>query len=528
MSPGATEACKIVSAIRRRELRDVWTKDTEVELALQSEETLYPGMMFHLARERMERTNLWKIVQKMPKGALLHAHLEAMIDLDLLCDLVLSLPNLYISASAPLVTSEDLETSSLYFQYFSTPPEASGTSDLLWETGYTPLSFAPVCQIAGTCPNGGIHGFRAWLKSRCTLAPESSSHHRGVDDIWIQFQRTFQVVDSIVYYEPVFRACVQQILKDLHEDGIRYVEFRLVFDFPYRRDQRDETETDYEAFFQAFGEEIEKFKSSPEGQGFHGARMIWTTLRALSNRSIAENMKHCIAIKQRFPELVAGYDVVGQEEKGRTLADLVGVLFWFKKKCVEAGVDIPFFFHAGEWVGDGDETDHNLYDAILLGTRRIGHGLTLHKHPLLIDLVKEKRILIECCPISNEVLRLTSSIMVHPLPALLARGVPVALCNDDPTLLGYGKNGLTHDFCQVLNGLENVGLVGLATMAENSIRWSCFEDQSSAEWVGDIRSGLTGTGVKAARLKNWHIEFERFCQWVILEFGSEVDDDERR
>lgn len=191
------------------------------------------------------------------------------------------------------------------------------------------------------------------------------------------------------------------------------------------------------------------------------------------------------------------------------------MLFWFKKKCVEGGVDIPFLFPAGDWAGDGDETDHNLYDAILLGTRRIGHGLTLHKHPPLIDLLKEKKILIECCPISNEVLRLTSSIMAHPLPALLARGVPVAFCNDDPTLLRYGKSGLTHDFCQVLNGLENVGLVGLATMAENSIRWSCFEDQSSSEWLRDIRSGLTGTGVKAARLKDWHMEFERFCQRVI-------------
>ncbi|PGH04678.1 hypothetical protein GX51_03345 [Blastomyces parvus] len=526
MSPSVSVACKIVSAIRRRELKDVWTKDTEKEVARESDETLYPGMMFHLARERMEKTDLWKIVRKMPKGALLHAHMEAMIDLDLLCDLVLKLPGLYISTSMPLVTKKDLETSPIYFQYFSTPPEQSGNKNILWEADYAALSFAPVQQVASAYPNGGIDGFRTWLKSRCSLAPQASSHHRGADDIWIQFQRAFQVVDSIVYYEPVFRACMQQMLKELHEDGVRYVEFRLVFDFPYRRDRHDGHESDYETFFQAFGEEIEKFKASPEGQGFHGARMIWTTVRAISNRLIAENMENCIAIKQKFPELVAGYDVVGQEEKGRTLADLVPILFWFKKKCVEAGVDIPFFFHAGECVGDGDETDHNLYDAILLGTRRIGHGLTLHKHPLLIDLVKDKKILIECCPISNEVLRFTSSIMTHPLPALLARGVPVALCNDDPTLLGYGKNGLTHDFCQVLNGLENVGLAGLATMAENSIRWSCFEDQNSSEWLRDIRSGVTGTGLKAANLRGWQIEFERFCQWVILEFGSEVDEDE--
>jgi adenosine deaminase CECR1 len=38
----------------------------------------------------------------------------------------------------------------------------------------------------------------------------------------------------------------------------------------------------------------------------------------------------------------------------------------------DAGVDIPFIFHAGETLGDGTEADDNLYDAILLGTKRIG------------------------------------------------------------------------------------------------------------------------------------------------------------
>lgn len=71
MSPAAAVACKIISAIRRRELREVWTKDTEQDLACQSDEPLYPGMMFHLARERMEKTDLWKIIEKMPKGLFL-------------------------------------------------------------------------------------------------------------------------------------------------------------------------------------------------------------------------------------------------------------------------------------------------------------------------------------------------------------------------------------------------------------------------------------------------------------------------
>lgn len=186
-------------------------------------------------------------------------------------------------------------------------------------------------------------------------------------------------------------------------------------------------------------------------------------------------------------------------------------------------VEIPFFFHAGETLGDGDITDENLFDAILLGTRRIGHGFSLYKHPLLIDMVKEKKILIESCPISNEVLRLTHSIMSHPLPALLARGVPVALCNDDPAILGQGVSGMSHDFWQALQGWENLGLEGLGSMAENSVRWATHHDQNAKEWIQDVKNGSFGNSVRAQRMKAWARQWEKFCQWIVLEFGADED-----
>ncbi len=246
-------------------------------------------------------------------------------------------------------------------------------------------------------------------------------------------------------------------------------------------------------------------------------------------------MEQCIAAKQEFPDLIAGFDLVGQEDLGRPLKDLTPELFWFRKRCVEEGLEIPFFFHAGEGLGDGDETDSNLFDAMLLGTRRIGHGFSLYKHPLLIEMVKEKRILVESCPISNEVLRLTSSITSHPLPALLARGVAVALCNDDPAILGQNTNGMSHDFWQALQGWENLGLEGLGALAENSVRWAAFEDQTTPDWNRDIKMASVGKGVRAERLKEWAAEWERFCLWVMEEFGldygsvddgNDVDDDD--
>jgi adenosine deaminase CECR1 len=139
-------------------------------------------------------------------------------------------------------------------------------------------------------------------------------------------------------------------------------------------------------------------------------------------------------------------------------------------------------------------------------------------------MVKANQILVESCPISNEILRLSSSILAHSLPALLSRGVAVCLNNDDPAVLGHGKNGVSHDYWQAFMAWENLGLEGLATMMENSVKWSAFEDQNQTEWIRDINHGYNGKGVKARVLNQWKVDFEKWCAWVIETHPSEASE----
>ena len=69
-----------------------------------------------------------------------------------------------------------------------------------------------------------------------------------------------------------------------------------------------------------------------------------------------------------------GFDLVGHEDALRPLTDYLEPLTRFVQRQKELGIEIPFIFHAGETLGDGTHADDNLYDAILLGTKRIGHG----------------------------------------------------------------------------------------------------------------------------------------------------------
>jgi adenosine deaminase CECR1 len=488
-------------------------------------------MMFTLARDRMEKeSTVWRIIERMPKGALLHAHMDAMFDIDWLVEQVLDEKGLCLLAPEALKDKPTRQNGLLQIRYLEHPPDPTKetVSGRIWTSDYQSMTPVPITHAAETFPDGGIEGFKEWLISRCVISEdESLYHHHGLNAIWTKFRRCFMVIGWMLHYEPIFRRGMQRMLGQLADDGISYVDFRIAFRFEFRLEGREKGEQGrFMEFFRVFDEEIEAFKKTEKGRGFYGARMIWTVIRSSENKDMVPDMQECIRIKKAMPHIIAGFDYVGQEDKGRTLADLVPITFWFRKQCVEAGVEIPFFFHAGECLGDGDSTDKNLYDAILLGTRRLGHGYSLYKHPLLIDMVKEKRILVESCPISNEILRLSSSILSHSLPALLSRGVPVSLNNDDPAILGHGKNGLSHDFWQTLMAFENLGLEGLATMAENSVRWSAVEDQKQGEWLTEISEGYMGKGVKAQRLKEWRSEFEKFCQWIIMEFPLEDEEDE--
>ncbi|ORY57311.1 adenosine/AMP deaminase [Pseudomassariella vexata] len=518
LSPIAQKACDIVSRIRDEEKSSIWTPQLEDSLARTAENmTVYPGMMFSLSKSRMESTKLWKIVRQMPKGALLHAHADAMVDFDFLLDVLLKTPGMHIQSSSPLTDAKSRAGAKLLFRF----RKQALTEGDIWSDSYKPDTQILLTQAADAFPERGRPGFLKWLYSRCTLSrTDAISQHHGVDEIWQKFIACFRVANSIIHYEPIYRAFLRRLMSQLKADGINYCELRFSWKLDYCLQDSETPETDYTAMMSTLDEEVKKFQATPEGQGFWGIRTIWATIRYDATRNIIQDMDNCITTKITHPHMIAGYDMVGQEDLGRSLRDMLPELLWFRKQCADEGVSIPFFFHAGECLGTGNTTDHNLYDAILLGTRRIGHGFSLYKHPLLIDLVKEKKILIESCPISNEVLRLCGSVMSHPLPALLARGVQCSLCNDDPAMLGQDTAGSTHDFWQALQGWENLGLAGLGSLAENSVRWSAFEDQTADEWNRDVREASVGSGLKAQRLKEWAIEWEKFCLWVVTEFGA--------
>lgn len=68
----------------------------------------------------MENTKLWKIIRKMPKGALLHAHMDAMVDFDFLFETLLATPGMHIHCMHAISTSQQLEVAPIKFRFYKT------------------------------------------------------------------------------------------------------------------------------------------------------------------------------------------------------------------------------------------------------------------------------------------------------------------------------------------------------------------------------------------------------------------------
>jgi adenosine deaminase CECR1 len=223
LSPIAKRACAIVDRIRHDEKASVWTPAVEEDLARATNQPVFPGMMFMLAKERMEATRLWKIIRRMPKGALLHAHMDATVDFDFLLFQLLAAPGMHMSSDRSLDSDEALEDAGLSFRYRA----KDVTQGSPWTNDYVPGTFLKITKVADDFPNGGRSGFLKWLKSRCVLSQEDShNQHHGIDAIWAKFVKCFMVVGTMVHYEPIFRAFLQQLMKQLMADGVSWVELR--------------------------------------------------------------------------------------------------------------------------------------------------------------------------------------------------------------------------------------------------------------------------------------------------------------
>ena len=134
--------------------------------------------------------------------------------------------------------------------------------------------------------------------------------------------------------------------------------------------------------------------------------------------------------------------------------------------------------HAGELRGAEE-----VVDAVeLLGATRIGHGVAAFSDPAVVAQLADRGVCLELCPTSNLEMGIVGELHEHPLPALVAAGVPVCVNADDPLLFGESLV----DELRTCRDVLGVSRAGLADLAETSLRHAACPDDVRRTALADL------------------------------------------
>jgi aminodeoxyfutalosine deaminase len=134
--------------------------------------------------------------------------------------------------------------------------------------------------------------------------------------------------------------------------------------------------------------------------------------------------------------------------------------------------------HAGEIVG----AEEVWAAARELGAHRIGHGLGAAADPALCEHLAQHGIALEICPTSNLRTGAVEALAAHPLPTLLAAGVPIALATDDPGMFATNLNA-EYMLCHTEFGLSPAEL---AKLAKASVDAACCSPEIRRAILAEI------------------------------------------
>ncbi|XP_013889887.1 adenosine deaminase 2-A [Austrofundulus limnaeus] len=417
-----------------------------------------PSMHFFRARDLIRTSPIFSLLRKMPKGGALHVHDFSMVDAEWLVKNATYRPHCYMCRT---------DSQSVRFIFSSQRPRA-----LPLCSPWVLLEELRAKTINATELDNSIMRNLTLFTDQ---DPEAA--YPSQDVVWGTFEQTFLALWGLVTYAPVFRDYYYQGLTQFYRDNVMYLELRALLPQVY---ELDGSTHDRAWTLKTYQDVTRQFTA--EHPDFFGTRIIVTINRGVNASVMTKAVEEAMKLKKGFPDFMAGFDMVGREDRGRPL--------WYFRDAlslpVEEGVTLPFFFHAGETDLEGTDVDQNLLDALLLNTSRIGHGFALLHHPVAKDLSRKRGVAVEVCPISNQVLKLVKDLRNHPAAALMSENHPMVISSDDPAM--FGSSGLSYDFYEAFVGFGGIKshIGSLKQLALNSIRYSSLpseqQNKAMSEW----------------------------------------------
>jgi adenosine deaminase len=161
-------------------------------------------------------------------------------------------------------------------------------------------------------------------------------------------------------------------------------------------------------------------------------------------------------------------DVAG-DELNYPLAPFIEVFHWAKKQGL----------HLTAHAAEAGPPQHVKEAIEKLEVERVGHGVRSREDLAIMDLIRQRQVVLEMCPTSNLHTGVIPKLMMHPLFAFHQLGILVTINTDDPSIF---NTTLTDEFLVAMRGV-GVPFRVLPEMILNAARAAFLPEPEKARLV---------------------------------------------
>jgi aminodeoxyfutalosine deaminase len=284
------------------------------------------------------------------------------------------------------------------------------------------------------------------------------------------FIEVYVAVNSLVRTDSDVEALILGVAADLAAQQVRYAELTVTPDSHLLEGIEPDAVAD--AMTRARGRAARE----------HGIELAWI-FDIPGELGLESGLRTIDWVERWAPEGSVGFGL-GGPELGVPRPQFAGI---FRRAEAIGLHSVP---HAGETTGP-----QTIWDSLhVLRAERIGHGVSAVHDPELVTYLADNQITLEMCPTSNIRTRAVRSLAEHPMPALLAAGVPVCLNTDDP---GMFNTTLNTEYA-VAHEAFGIDPAGLAELARTGVRASYAGDATKQRILAGIDAHTAGLGQPAA------------------------------
>jgi aminodeoxyfutalosine deaminase len=198
---------------------------------------------------------------------------------------------------------------------------------------------------------------------------------------------------------------------------------------------------------------------------------IFDAVRHFSVEEAARVFRKAAELRPKYPSII-GIGLGGDERRAGSEP--------FRKLYAEAqAAGLRLTNHAGETTGP-----EAIWEALAIGSERIGHALSAIHDLALVDELKAKSIPLELNPTSNVRTGVCRSFAGHPLRSYFDAGLLVTLNSDDPAFFG---SDLANEFL-LAHTEQGFSTAELRRLASNSIRASFLPESDQIALIARVDS----------------------------------------